>query len=149
MIFKKKKLPSPPMGLRDAPETLEYKESILNSNTRDSENFDSDSELPELRKRQEDIGLPPLNRPSLEMPPIEEKKMKKLSKEKEIFVKIDNFKDIVQSIENIGRRLNELENLIGKLQKLSDSEVSEINSWKSDLDEVRQEIKNIGDNLSE
>jgi len=150
MIFKKKKLPDLPRGLRDAPETLEYKQSISNQNMgQNEEDFNPDSELPKLRERQEDIGLPPLDRPVLEMPPQEEKKIRKFSKEKEIFVKMDNFKEIIQCIENIDKRLNELESLMGKLQKLNDAEVSEINSWKTSLDEVREEIKTIGENLSQ
>lgn len=148
MIFGKKKVPDLPKGLKEAPETLDYKRDMGNPNFKDSGDFSS-NELPELKKRQEDIGLPPLQKPVLDLPPKEEKKIKKLSKEKEIFVKIDNFKDIVQSIENMEKRLNELESLIVKLQKLNDSEVSEINAWKSDLDEVRVELKNIGENLAQ
>ena len=149
MIFKKKSKPQQ-HGLRDAPESVEYKKSIsdmdmdLNSET----NLDDGRGLPDLGEQ--DNNLPPLNQESeeLDMPPEEEKRMRKIPKEKEIFVKIDNFKNIVQSIENMEQKLKELENLIGKLQKLNDDEVFEINSWKSDIDTLREEINNIGENLS-
>ncbi len=148
MIFKKKSKPQ--QGLRDAPESLEYKKSIrdLDMDFNQEKSSDSGKELPDLDEQ--DKNLPPLDQgyKELEMPPQEEKKMKKISKEKEIFVKIDNFRNIVQSIENMEHKLKELENLIEKLQKLNDNEVFEINSWKSDLDTLREEISNIGNNLA-
>jgi valyl-tRNA synthetase len=148
MIFQKKsKAPQHP--LRDAPESLEYKKNIrdIDPNFDPSNNDNSSNDLPELEEQHE--NLPPLQaHEELDMPPKEEKRMKKFSKEKEIFVKMDNFKDIVQSIEKMEQKLKDLENLIEKLQKLNDSEVTEINSWKSDLDDLRDEIRNIGDNLA-
>ena len=147
MIFKKK--PKPQQGLRDSPESMEYKKNIkeLDLDFNSDKDFDSQGQLPEIEGQ--DHNLPPLDREdSLEMPPQDEKKIRKIPKEKEIFVKMDNFKNIVQSIENMEQKLEQLENLMQKLQKLNDNEVQEINSWKSNLDDLRGEIKDIGDNLA-
>jgi hypothetical protein len=141
MIFKKKRVPDVPTGLKEMPETTEYKKNAKAFDLNDSE------EVPEFQHEREPLDFPP-SQNVLEEPPKEEKIFKK-SKEKEIFVKIDNFREIVQAIENMEKRLNDLESLLEKLRKLNDQEVSEINSWKSDLDIVREEIKNIGDNLAQ
>lgn len=142
MIFQKKRVPDVPTGLKEMPETTEYKKN--------AKAFDLNSEaneVPEFQHEREPLEFPP-SQNVLPEPPKEEKKFKK-GKEKEIFVKIDNFREIVQAIENMEKRLNDLEALLEKLRKLNDQEVSEINNWKSDLDIVREEIKNIGDNLAQ
>lgn len=152
MIFKKKARSQQDFGegLKDAPESLEYKKRIRDLDT----DFNSDNDhfsdakfkddLPEIKHSH---GLPPLKENELDMPPAEEKK-RKIPKEKEIFVKMDNFRNIVQCIENMEQRLEQLEVLIQKLQKLNDNEVSEINSWKANLDELRTDIRDIADNLA-
>jgi chromosome segregation ATPase len=70
-------------------------------------------------------------------------------KDKQIFIKIDNFKEIVASLENISNKLQELDEIVSKLQELASEESSEVEAWKSDIDNIKEEIRTIGSNLSE
>lgn len=99
----------------------------------DNDPFFSKQEIPALPSEPSDEAIAP----------------KKEKKDKEIFIRIDNFKQIVEAIENMDKKITEAEELIEKLQKINNEENSDIENWKSNLGMIREEIKTIGENLSE
>jgi CRISPR/Cas system CSM-associated protein Csm4 (group 5 of RAMP superfamily) len=162
MLFKKKvsRIPEPPND--DFQETRSFRNK---ANSNNFFNLNShQEEMPVMkdvpkkdRRKIEDLPFKKaetmpeeMNEEIDEMPTDFNQGFKAEKKEKkQIFIKIDKFKQIVASLESIENKLKELDSVMARLEELSSEESSEIESWKSDVDGIKGEIRNIGSNLSE
>jgi hypothetical protein len=141
MLFKKKHVvPEPPTdGLHE-----DMNKNKIEANTQNL------PELPSSKKPQKatitvNEGLPDL---PAEIPP-ERIAMKKEKKDKEMFIKIENFKQIVTAIDDLQKELQHVEELISKIEKINNDEMSEIDTWKSNIAKLKDDILTIGTNLAE
>ncbi len=155
MLFKKKvsRIPEPPQ--EDFQETRE----IRRAGSKDlfdkemGDDFDENSfaeEMPKKGKRKIE-EVPEESESADELPEgiPEDFSFKQKRERKQIFVKIDKFKQIVASLESIENKLKELDSIMTRLEELSSDENSEIESWKSDVEGIKGEIRNISSNLAE
>ncbi len=162
MLFKKKvsRIPEPPSD--DFQETRGFRNK---TGSKDFLDFNSNQDkIPVIKdmpkKGRRKIDEIPFERAEIEtkegdddlddMPKGFESNLRTQKKEKkQIFIKIDKFKQIVASLESIEDKLKELDSIMTRLEELSSEESSEIESWKSDVDGIKGEIRNIGSNLAE
>jgi len=70
-------------------------------------------------------------------------------KDMPIFVKIDEYKDILDVIELIKKKLEEAKSTLGRINELKNEEDSELELWRSELEEVERKIEFIDKSLFE
>lgn len=75
--------------------------------------------------------------------------MREKSGEAPVFVKIDDYKDILDILELIKNKLNEARETLGNLNELKNEEDSELELWKSTLNEIERKVENIDRTLLE
>jgi hypothetical protein len=61
-------------------------------------------------------------------------------KEAPVFIKIDEYKDVLDIIELTKGKVEEARKLIEKINELKNAEDSELEEWKSAIDEVDKRI---------
>ncbi len=161
MLFKKKvsRIPEPPND--DFHETRAFRNKASSKDFFDLDSHQEEipvmKDIPKGRRKIEDLPFKKaetmpeeMNEEIDEMPKGFDKGFRAEKREKkQIFIKIDKFKQIVASLESIENKLKELDSVMERLEELSSEENSEIESWKSDVDGIKGEIRNIGSNLSE
>src|SRR3989344_1284599 len=69
--------------------------------------------------------------------------------EKPVFVKIDKYKDALRMIEDIKSKIEEAEKSISELESIKNTEQKNIESWKSDLNEIKSKLLDIDKKLFE
>ena len=109
----------------------------------------------DLEPSKMDLGIP-FRRPDIitKKPLIEEKPMEIREKsimkgEKSIFIKIDKYRDALKMIDDIKAKIEDAEKTVSELESLKDTEQKNIESWKSDLNEIKSKLLNIDKNLFE
>ena len=71
------------------------------------------------------------------------------SGEAPVFVKIEDYKDIVDILELIKDKLNEAKATLGSLNELKNEEDSELERWKSALNDIERKVEHIDRTLLE
>ena len=66
-----------------------------------------------------------------------------------IYVKLDEYKDILDITSLIKSRLNEARAIMGRVNEIKNEEDSELELWKSELDEVERKVEFINRALFE
>ncbi len=66
-----------------------------------------------------------------------------------VFVKIEEYKDVLDVIELIKDKLAQANNLLGRINELKNEEDSELERWKSNLEEIERKIDDIDNSLLE
>ena len=124
------------------------------------------SRLPELPKYEPEIKMPEIAQiksaisESRSMPseipfrkplPIKiiEQPQKIVFEEKPLFVKIDKYKEAINKIDQIKAKLREAEIILDELTKIKDKEDNEFNSWRADINDIKQKLLDVDKNLFE
>jgi len=76
-------------------------------------------------------------------------KNKKMDEKMPIFVKVDEYKEVLELLEEIKAKVKETNSTLEKLEKLKEQEDNEIESWKSEIDDVENKIHYIDQTLFE
>ena len=85
-----------------------------------------------------------------ERPIAEQRPETRYSKEeKPVFVKIDKYRDALRMIEDIKSKIEEAEKSISELESIKNAEQKNIESWKSDLNEIKSKLLDIDKKLFE
>ncbi len=66
-----------------------------------------------------------------------------------VFVKIEEYKDVLDVIELIKDKLVQANTLLGRVNELKNEEDSELERWKSNLEEIERKIDDIDNSLLE
>jgi len=66
-----------------------------------------------------------------------------------IFVKIDEYKDVLDTINLIKKKVDDAKSILGRIERLKSDEDTEINAWKSKIEEVQQKVDAIDQSLLE
>lgn len=66
-----------------------------------------------------------------------------------VYVRIDEYKDILDIINLIKDKLNEARATLSKINKLKNDEDSELNLWKTELNDIEKRIEFIDNTLFE
>jgi len=66
-----------------------------------------------------------------------------------IYVKLDEYKDILDIMGLMKTRINEAKKVMGKINEIKNEEDSELELWKSELDEVDRKVEFIDKTLFE
>ena len=113
---------------------------------------------PQIEPSRIDLAIP-MRKPSetiirkslIEERPIAEQRPEtRYSKEeKPVFVKIDKYRDALRMIEDIKSKIEGAEKSISELESIKNSEQRNIESWKSDLNEIKSKLLDIDKNLFE
>ncbi|MBN1503153.1 hypothetical protein JW930_06410 [Candidatus Woesearchaeota archaeon] len=69
--------------------------------------------------------------------------------EANVFVKLDEYKDILDIIELINEKVKEARTVLGKINDLKNQEDSELEMWKTALDNVDRKVEFIDRTLFE
>jgi len=64
-----------------------------------------------------------------------------------VFVKVESYQDINDLMTVIKERLNVARDLLGQLAELKRQEDQELESWRSDLDDVFQKLREVDEVL--
>ena len=75
--------------------------------------------------------------------------MKDKIDEAPVFVKIEDYKDILDILELIKNKLNEAKETLGNLNELKNEEDSELELWRSTLNDIERKVENIDRTLLE
>ena len=70
-------------------------------------------------------------------------------REMPIYVKLDEYRDILDIMNLIKSKLSEAKLTMGKINEIKNEEDSELELWKSELDEVERKIQFIDKTLFE
>ncbi|UCD20721.1 MAG: hypothetical protein JSW08_03025 [archaeon] len=73
----------------------------------------------------------------------------KHSPEKPVFIKVENFKQIVETIIGVEKKLDELEQIISKLQDLKQAEEEKMNTWQTEIQDIKDKLNILEENFSE
>jgi hypothetical protein len=60
-----------------------------------------------------------------------------------VFVKIENYKDVLDVFDLIKDKLEQAKRTLGDINELKNEEDSELDLWKSTLDELERKVQNI------
>lgn len=69
--------------------------------------------------------------------------------EKNVFVKIEDYKEILDVIALVNEKLQEAKTVLGKINDLKNQEDSELEAWKSSLENVERKIAHVNKTLFE
>lgn len=72
-----------------------------------------------------------------------------ISESNPVFVKIDKYKDILNIVEVINKKVTGVKQLLAELEELKNKETDEINSWKSNLDQVTHKLESMQEELTQ
>lgn len=71
------------------------------------------------------------------------------SGEAHVFVKVDDYKDVLDVLELIKEKLGQAKETLVDIQELKKEEDSELDLWRSTLDELEEKVHNIDNSLFE
>lgn len=60
-----------------------------------------------------------------------------------VFVKIDNYKDVVDVFDLIKEKLGQAKRVLGDINELKNEEDSELDLWKTTLDDLERKVDSI------
>ncbi len=80
---------------------------------------------------------------------MEEEMRPILPEEKAIFVQIDKYKQAIDTIEIIKEKLKTSQAIINELNDLKKQEESELAEWQSNIEEIKEKLNIIDNNLFE
>lgn len=118
-------------------------------------------ELPKLPSYEPEIKIPEINEIKSAITPeipvrkpqpmriMEKQPEKMVFEEKPLFVKIDKYKEAIQTIDGIRAKLKEAEIILEELTKIKDKEDQEFNSWRADINDIKQKLLDVDKNLFE
>lgn len=66
-----------------------------------------------------------------------------------IFVKIDEYRDIIDILNLTKEKLKEAQKTLETIEHMKNQEDSEIENWKSEIDEVEKRLESISKNFNE
>ena len=69
--------------------------------------------------------------------------------EKPVFIKLENYKDVLSTIENIRRKIKEAESILESKSKVRSEEERALESWKSQIETVKNKLLDIDKKLFE
>jgi hypothetical protein len=72
-----------------------------------------------------------------------------ISESNPVFVKIDKYKDILNIVEVINKKVTGVKQLLAELEELKNKETDEINSWKSNLDQITHKLESMQEELTQ
>jgi hypothetical protein len=72
-----------------------------------------------------------------------------MNKEKNVFVKIDEYNDILDIISLVNEKVVEARVILGKINELKNQEDSELEAWKTSLDDVERKLRYVDQTLFE
>ena len=72
-----------------------------------------------------------------------------MKEEASVFVKVDDYKDVLDVLDLIKDKLEQAKKTLGDINELKKEEDSELELWKSTLDELEEKIHNIDNFLFE
>jgi len=71
------------------------------------------------------------------------------SNEMPVFVKIDEYKDVLDVMELIKNKIVQAKDVLGKINELKNEEDSELEMWRTNIEEIEKKIDDIDENLLE
>lgn len=177
-LFKKKKPEVkkeelPPLKFPEIPEFPSYERKIPSPEEMDIPIRKQEiKERPELNLPQKKLALPPIERPMPKaLPPMammssppkmapmptmqrEEQEMEMaepmpMKEEKELFIKIDKYELIVETLRNIRNKVRGTEKILMKLESVYADEERQLDSWRKDLENIKDKLSNIDKKLFE
>ena len=108
----------------------------------------------EVGKGSDDFEVPKrdsnVNRrlPSVELTARQEN-TRRFDEGKPLFVQIDKYKDVVNTIQAIKAKMQDLEELISNLENIKVEEDKKLESWKRDVQNIKEKILSIDKDLFE
>jgi uncharacterized protein Yka (UPF0111/DUF47 family) len=72
-----------------------------------------------------------------------------INKEMPVFVKIDDYKEVLDVIELMKNKIEQAKSLIARINELKNEEDSELEAWKTNINEIEQKIDNVDNSLLE
>ncbi len=66
-----------------------------------------------------------------------------------VFVKIEDYKDVLDVIELIKNKIEQAKDVLGRINELKNEEDSELEVWKTNLEEIEGKIDDIDSSLLE
>jgi len=72
-----------------------------------------------------------------------------MRKDLNVFVKINEYNDILDIVHLINDKVKDARTILGKINDLKNQEDSELENWKTSLDDVERKIKYIDQTLFE
>lgn len=66
-----------------------------------------------------------------------------------VFVKIDEYKDVLEVIELMRNKIEQAKDILGRIHDLKNEEDSEIESWKTSIEEIERKVEDIDNTLLE
>ncbi len=72
-----------------------------------------------------------------------------MNRETNVFIKLDEYNDLLDIIALINEKIKEARAVLGKIYELKSQEDSELEAWKSSLDEVERKLRYIDNALFE
>lgn len=66
-----------------------------------------------------------------------------------VFVKIDEYREILNMIDVLKDKVNKAQGLLEDINTLKAEEDREINSWSSELEDIRRKVEAVGKSLFE
>lgn len=72
-----------------------------------------------------------------------------ISQEKPIFIKLENYKDVFSSLESIRKKIRDAESMLDNLNRLKAEEERALESWKSQVESLKNKLLDIDKKLFE
>lgn len=72
-----------------------------------------------------------------------------MKKDLNVFVKVEEYNDLLDIIALINEKIRDARNVLGKIYDLKNEEDSELDSWKTSLDDVERKLRYIDQSLFE
>lgn len=69
--------------------------------------------------------------------------------ENNVFIKIENYNEILDVLDLFRKKLQDTQGTLDEIVKIRAEEEEEINSWKSNMEQVQNEINKVSKNLFE
>ncbi len=122
-----------------------------------------DSELPDLDVIKKEVTRPSISKP-LNIPKRNKsvkplttaapviaapEKIEKSLESGHVFVEIDRYKDAVNRIDSIREKLRKADQILDELTRLKQEEDRELNSWRSEIDSIKEKLLEVDKKLFE
>lgn len=72
-----------------------------------------------------------------------------MKKDTNVFVKVEEYNDLLDIVALINEKIKDARKILGKIYELKNEEDSELDVWKSSLDDVERKLKYIDQVLFE
>jgi uncharacterized protein Yka (UPF0111/DUF47 family) len=72
-----------------------------------------------------------------------------INKEMPVFVKIDEYKEVLDVLELMKNKVEQAKELLNKINTLKNEEDSEIEAWKTNIEDIEKKIDNVDGSLLE